>query len=133
MPPPEPTFHNRIGDVLAHIPYYAIRGQARLARDAGVSKSAVCRLMSGQSAPSFAVAMAVTEAVGQRLGMSLDPRELISLSGRYPTPSVCNLCGCRGCLPDRAYLPDDTLRPAYRSVPSGAWSMLPEPEDAAPP
>lgn len=118
-----PRFHNRIAAVLEHVPYYSFQGQVRLARDAGVSKSAVSRLLSGQTAPSFAVALAVTNALERRLGRRLDMRELLSLDGSYPTPSVCDLCGCGGCLPNRAYNPDDTLRPEYRHVPAGAWSL----------
>ena len=120
-----PRVYNRIAAILEHIPYYSFQGQVRLARDAGVSKSAVSRLLSEQTAPSFAVALAVTTALETRLGRKLDPRELLSLDGHFPTPSVCDLCGCRGCLPSRAYNPDNTLRPEFRHVAAGAWSLPP--------
>lgn len=37
--------YSRLRDVMAHTPRYAFMPQARLARDAGISKSAVSRLV----------------------------------------------------------------------------------------
>lgn len=91
------TTHNRLRLVMAHTTRYAFKGEARLASDAGVSKSAVSRLVNGLSSPSFAVVSAIAHALEKRLGRPLDPRELVSFNGRYPTPSACALCGCRGC------------------------------------
>jgi transcriptional regulator with XRE-family HTH domain len=82
---------------MAHTTRYAFKGEARLAVDAGVSKSAVSRLVNGLSSPSFAVMSAIAGALEKHLGRVLDPRELVSFHGRYPTPSACDLCGCRGC------------------------------------
>ncbi len=120
--------HNRIRAVLAHTNRYAFSGEARLARDAGLSRSAVSRFLSGKSNPSFALVMAITRALEQQLGKRIDPRELISLDGAYPTPSVCKLCCCRGCLPKEAYAADDTLKPEYQNVRSGEWSLRPSPK-----
>ena len=125
---------NRILAVMAHTSRYSIRGQARLAEDAGVSRSTVCRFLSGQANPSFALVMVLTRALEERLGRRVDLRELVSLDGIFPTPSVCELCGCRGCLPPQAWAPDDTLRPEYRNVRSGQWpSSLPASSDGRPP
>ena len=133
MPPPSPRFSNRIAAVIEHIPRYTIQGQARLARDAGVSRSAVSRLLSGQTVPSFTIALALTNALERELGKKLEPRELLSLDGTYPTPNVCDLCGCRGCLPRHAYAPDDTLHPDFRSIAPGTWSLAPSSIEARTP
>ena len=53
---------NRILAVMAHTARYSIRGQARLAEDAGVSRSAVCRFLPGQANPSFALVMVLIVA-----------------------------------------------------------------------
>lgn len=95
--------HNRIGRLMEHIPWYSICGQARLARDAGVSRAALSRLLSRQASPSFATVMSITKALERRLGRPLDPRELVSLDGSYPTASVCTLAGCRGCGSQKQY------------------------------
>lgn len=104
---------------MEHIPVYSFQGQARLAADAGVSRSAVSRLVAGKAAPSFAIAVAVTAALEKRLGRRLDPRELVSFDGTYPTASVCVLCGCRGCLPEAAYDAECRLKPEFRTLVSG--------------
>ncbi len=95
--PNTPTTHNRLRLIMAHTTRYAFKGEARLALDAGVSKSAVSRLVNGLSSPSFAVVSAIAHALEKRLGRTLDPRELVSFDGRYPSASACALCGCRGC------------------------------------
>jgi transcriptional regulator with XRE-family HTH domain len=114
--------HNRIMAVLAHIPRYAFQGETRLAKDSGVSKSAICRVVTGQSSPSFALVHAVTRALEKHLGRRIDPREIVSLDGSYPTESVCKLTGCRGCLPERAYDAEEVLRPEFKAVQPGRWS-----------
>jgi len=114
--------HNRIKAVMVHINRYAFQGQARLAADAGVSRSAVSRFLSGQSSPSFSLVFALTAALEQQLGKRIDPRELLTFSGVYPTPCVCDLVGCRGCLPEEVYSEDGTVKPEYRSLKPGAWS-----------
>lgn len=117
---------NRIAAVMEHTTQYAIEGRARLARDAGVSKSAVSRLVKGECVPSSTLLMAVTQALEAALGRTLDPREIVSQDGNYPTPNVCDLCGCPGCLPDRAYDEDGSLRPQWEGVEPGQWSLRKE-------
>lgn len=114
--------HNRISAVLAHIPRYAFQGETRLAHDSGISKSALCRFMSGQSSPSFALVDAVTGAIEKQTGKHMDPRELVSRDGTYPTAWVCDLMGCKGCLPDQAYDAQDGLKPEYDSIRPGRWN-----------
>lgn len=117
--------HNRILELMAHTTRYAFQGETRLAHDAGVSKSAVCRLLSGKSSPSFALVSAITRALEKQLGRPLDPRDLISLDGSYPTASACELAGCRGCLPPEAYDEHDQLKPEYKNVKPGQWCVAP--------
>jgi transcriptional regulator with XRE-family HTH domain len=99
MPPSNPV-QNRLEAVMAHINWYLFAPVTRLARDAGVSHSSLSRVLSGQSAPSFSLACKVTHALEKRLGVPvghLDPRELFSLDGSYPTACTCALVGCPGC------------------------------------
>jgi len=87
----------RIRAVMAHSTRYAFDGCTRLAHDIGVNPSSVSRILNGKRSPSFALMCAIAEALEQELGHPLDPRELLTFSGNYPTPSVCDLCGCNGC------------------------------------
>ncbi len=102
-PPHRPCpVSNRLATVLVHINWYLFAPVTRLARDASVSHSALSRVLSGQAAPSFTLACKVTAALERRLGAALpgghlDPCELFSLDGTYPTASVCELVGCPGC------------------------------------
>jgi len=114
--------HNRIMAILSHIPHYAFQGETRLARDSGVSKSAICRVVTGQSSPSFALVHAITQALENYTGKRIDPREIVSLDGNYPTASVCELMGCRGCMPEQAYDADACLRPEFQAVRPGQWN-----------
>lgn len=84
---------------MVHINGYLLAPVTSLARDAGISHSALSRVLSGQAAPSFSLTCKVARALGRRLGTSLpgshlDPCELFSLDGTYPTASVCDLTGC---------------------------------------
>ncbi len=89
--------HNRAAKLMAHTTRYAFKSETRLARDAGVSKSAVRRLVQGHTSPSFALVTAITRALEKALDVPLDPREVVSIDGTYPTPSVCDLVGYRRC------------------------------------
>src|SRR5688500_14439918 len=115
--------HNRVFAVMMHTTRYAFKGESRLAADAGVSKSAVCRLLNGQSNPSFVLMSLLTQALEQALGKALDPRELISLDGTYPTASICQLVDCRGCLPAEAFDEEANLKPEFKGVKPGHWSL----------
>lgn len=122
--------HNRILALMAHTNRYAFKGESRLAADAGVSKSAVCRLLNGQSSPSFALVSSITRALEPHLqrgleGRRLDPHELISLDGTYPTASACALAGCKGCLPAHAYDEHNRLKPEFKDAKPGGWSLSP--------
>ncbi len=84
---------------MSHVNGYLLAPVTSLAREAGVSHSALSRVLSGQAAPSFSLACKVARALERRLGAvlpggRLDPCELFSLDGTYPTASVCDLVGC---------------------------------------
>jgi DNA-binding phage protein len=115
---------NRLLAIMSHTTRYAFKGESRLSADAGVSKSAICRLVNGQSTPSFPLVVALTRALERHLKRALDPREVISVDGTYPTASVCELCGCRGCLPAQAYDEENRLKPGWKNIQPGQWSAL---------
>ena len=117
---------NRLRAVLLHVPFYSIQGAARLAADASLSPSTICRLCGQKSSPSYAVAEAVTWAISKRVGIDLESREIFSTrGGTYPTPSACELMGCPGCLPPEAWDEDtDMLRPEWQNQKPGEWSRL---------
>jgi transcriptional regulator with XRE-family HTH domain len=121
----EAPVQNRLLGIMLHTTRYAFKGESRLATDAGVSKSAVSRLINGHCTPSYPLVAALTLALERQLGQPLDPREVVSLDGSYPTASVCQLCGCKGCLPDAAYDEFDQVRPQYRHLQPGQWVLHP--------
>lgn len=115
--------YNRVRVLMVHAPRYSFQGQARLAADAGVSRSTISRLISGRINPSFRLAHAVTAALERHLKRPLDLRELLSPDGAYPTASGCTLAGCRGCMPEEAYDAEGNLEPEYRDLRPGDWSL----------
>ncbi len=115
--------YNRIRTLMIHAPRYSFQGQARLAADAGVSRSTISRLLSGRINPSFRLAQAVTVSLEKHLKRPLDPREVLSPDGTYPTASGCEIAGCRGCMPEEACDSHGTLKPEYRDLRPGDWSL----------
>lgn len=114
--------HNRVAAVVAHAPRYAFKRLNRLAEDSGVSKAALSRLLRGDCTPTVRTLMKVSNAVGERLGRRIDPGELISEDGEYPTRFVCTLCGCKGCMPEFAYDSKGVLKPEYENWRPGLWT-----------
>ena len=108
---------------MAHTTRYSFKGQARLAQDAGVERSTISRLIAGRTRPSFSLIFTIAELFEQQLGVPLDPRELISVTGSYRTPSVCALCGCTGCLPAEAYDENDCRRETCEDMQPGQWMV----------
>lgn len=121
--------HNRIRALLAHTTRYAFKGESRLAKDSGVSRSALNRVVSGQSSPSFALVSAITRILERSLGCRIDPHDVVSLDGTYPTPLVCGVMGCHGCLPDFAYDAGQNIKPEWQGVAPGQWSGSVGPND----
>ena len=126
--------NNRLSALMAHTLWYAFEPQARLAKDAGVSRSTISRLMTGKINPSFRLVQAITTALSKRLDDArevpmttpLDPREVFSADGCYPTPSVCQLAGCPGCLPEEAYDRHNNRKEKYRNAQPGDWCRAPK-------
>lgn len=114
--------HNRLRAVMSHTTRYAFKGETRLAEDAGISKSALNRLINGQSSPSFVLVCALSEALSRQMHRRIEPCELVSCDGAYPTTFVCQLCGCKNCLPAQAYDENDNRRPEYAHIQPGQWS-----------
>jgi transcriptional regulator with XRE-family HTH domain len=123
---PRPVPENRIKAVMDHTTRYAFEGQSKLAADAGVARSTISRLLSGQSAPSSQLLLRVTRALEVATGRPLDPRDLVSFDGTYPTSYVCELVGCKGCLPDAAFDQNDNLKTEWKGVEPGRWSTRKE-------
>jgi hypothetical protein len=101
--------------------------------DSGVSKSALNRLLNGHSSPSFALVSLLTGSVGAatkqgRRSQAADPARLGFARRRVSDASVCSLAGCWGCLPTSAYDENEKLKPEYRDVKPGQWS-LPHPSE----
>ena len=136
-PPDSSPVSNRLRAILSHVPFYSIEGPARLAYDAGVSRSTISRLLSGKLNPSFRLVQSVVDAVSQRIGTPLDAREMFTSTGEYPTRSACVLMGCRGCLPPDAWdNRTDRLKPTWKDATPGQWSQgsgaaTPEPMPAS--
>jgi DNA-binding XRE family transcriptional regulator len=114
---------NRVQVFLVHIPRLSICGQARLAAEAGVSRSTISRLVGGRINPSYRLARSVTSVLERMLGKPLDMRDVFSTDGTYLSPSGCALCGCGGCLPEAAWGEDGTLKPAWQDARPGDWSL----------
>ncbi len=112
---------NRVADVMAHTNRYEFHGVSRLAADAGVSPSSISRLINGKMNPSFAMVARVTTALEKRLGHRIDPRDLVAELGRFLTPHVCEVAGCKGCMPDNATDEFGDLKPAFGDVKPGQW------------
>jgi transcriptional regulator with XRE-family HTH domain len=115
---------NRVRDFMEHSTRYAFKGEARLAKDCGVSDAAICRLLIGYSSPSFAMLCKLTDAFEKEFEKRIDPRELAAIDGQYPTPTVCEIVGCKGCTPQAAWNEDDTLKPEYSRT---KWSSESKP------
>lgn len=123
--------HNRVAILMAHTTRYAFEPQARLARDVGVARSTISRILSGQRSPTLPLALKIVTALEEALKVPLDPRDVFSPDGTYPTRSGCEVSGCRGCMPEAAYDRNGNLRPSYRDQRAGDWTLAPLPPHAA--
>lgn len=119
----ERHIYTRIPAILAHISMYSFQGQARLAADAGTSRSTINRLVHDQCVPSFALVYAIQKALEIRLGRKLPIEEWLSLDDEWPTTSICELVGCPACLPDAAYNADGSLKPSFEHIAPGRWTI----------
>lgn len=111
----------RLGDAMAHVNRYAFKGVSRLARDAGLSPSSISRILSGKQSPSFLLVARLTDALEAASGRKIDPRELVSENGRFPTQHICKLMSCGGCLPENALDEFGDVKPTFKDVRRGEW------------
>jgi transcriptional regulator with XRE-family HTH domain len=100
---PKPAISNRLRSILYHVPWYSIEGIVRLAKDTGLSTSTISRLVGQKNSPSYRVAETIASVISQKTGIPIETNEIFSPSGNFPTPSVCSLMGCKGCLPPEAW------------------------------
>lgn len=114
--------HNRIAAIMAHTSRYSFRGTSRLAKDSGVAKSTICHLTHGKSSPLYVTVKRIVSNLEFQIARRLGVREVVSEDGRYPTPFVCRLVGCAGCMPEQAFLPDGTLKDEWADVEPGKWT-----------
>jgi hypothetical protein len=93
----EKRIYNRLGAILAHTDRYAFNPASRLAKDTGLSYTTTYDLLHGIHGPSYYTAIKITEVLEKVLKRKLDPREIINIYDKFPTPIVCNLVKCEGC------------------------------------
>jgi hypothetical protein len=120
-PPTQPPLISRLSDVLAHTDAYAFKGVSKLLGESGIGRSLLFRMLKGECNPSFVSVVRVTQALEKTLGRSLDPRELLSEAGNFPTRHVCELMRCSGCLPESAYDEYGDMKSIYRDIKPGHW------------
>lgn len=89
--------YNRLGAIMAHTDRYAFDPAPRLAKDTGFSYTTIYCLLRGIHGPSYYSAIKITETLEKALKRKIDPREIVSICERFPTPIVCNLTKCTGC------------------------------------
>jgi len=92
-----------------HSKRYAFCGSIRVANDVRASDATVSRLLSRCGSPSYALIIRITQALEKEFKRSIDPREVASLTGEYPTASVCDVVGCNGCSPEEAWNEENEL------------------------
>lgn len=128
-----PRLHNRVQTVMVHVSRYSFQGRARLAADAGLSRSTISRMINGQTSPSHALVQAVTDALSVHLKKPLVPHDLFSRDGSYHERSGCRLSGCTGCLPEAAFDGHGRRRAEWLNARPGDWSLSQNPEEGADP
>ena len=126
-----PRLYNRVQTVMVHVNRYSFQGRARLAADAGVSRSTISRMINGQTSPSHALVQAVTDALAVHLKKPLVPRDLFTSDGCYHERSGCQLSGCAGCLPETAFDGNGRRRVEWLNARPGDWSLSPDPNEAS--
>lgn len=90
------TVEVRLEEFMLHSTRYAFNGLSKVARDAGVSVSALSLVLSGKRRPNYILVTRVVAALEAALGVTIDPREVVAENGAFPTASVCEVVGCRG-------------------------------------
>ena len=83
---------NRISDFLSYINRSG-ETPFSLARETGLPRVTLCRIIKGAVCPDFVTVAIITEAIERRIGKRLDPRELIAFNGEFLTPNLDDLLG----------------------------------------
>ena len=91
------TIYNRLGAIMTHTDRYAFNPAPRLAKDTSLSYTTIYCLLRGIHGPSYYTAIKITQALEKALKRKLDPREIIYICERFPTPIACSLAKCAGC------------------------------------
>jgi DNA-binding phage protein len=118
----DPNGHNRVFALMLHTSRYSERGAARLARDAGIGRTTLWRMVHGLEGPYVATALKVLQCLEYNLGRKLHFKEVFSADGKYPTKHICRLAGCRGCLPSQAFANDGSRVDSWKDVKPGRWT-----------
>ena len=116
------ALRNRLAAIMLHAERYTVKGMTRLAEDAGVTLSGLCKVAKGNRQPTYLLVTRVVGALEQQLGVTIDPRDIFTEDESYLTKHPCSVCGCRGCLPPWAFDDDDNTVEAFIGVPAGAWT-----------
>jgi hypothetical protein len=111
----------RVEDLMAHARRYDFQGRIRFASDSGISVSTLRRIIVGETQMPFVVIVKVTEALEKQFKCRIDPRDVVSLGGAFPTPFACQVVGCAGCHPVSARDEFGALKEIYKSIKPGEW------------
>ena len=115
----------RLPEIMSHTTRYSSKGRTRLAADSRCAPSTLSRLFRRGSSPTWELLNRVTKSLERATGRQLDPREIFSVDGTYPTKNVCELLGCPGCYPPWAHDAEGVLLPEFSRVKAGTWSLDP--------
>ena len=116
------TLHNRLASIMFHAERYTFRGMTRLAEDAGITLSALCKVAKGDRQPTYLLVTRIVGALEGQLGLRIDPRDVFTEDETYPTTHPCAACGCRGCLPPWSSDDDGNTAEAFKGVKAGTWT-----------
>lgn len=83
-----PKSYNRIREILVYLNGTPVSSERGLACAIGVSPSALNRIIQGKCIPSFQTMAALSWVVEKHLGHRIDPRDILSFDGSYPTATV---------------------------------------------
>src|SRR5436190_13643119 len=94
---------NRFVAVLAHVDSYQGRYAGRLAKETGIKRDTLRRILMGKREPEHLSALSVWQAICRATGRDIPLNELIvSADEEFPTKYPCDLFNCR-CYPPWAH------------------------------
>ena len=107
---------------MIHAERYSVKGMSRLASDAGITLSALCKVAKGDRQPTYLLVTRVVGALEEQLGVRIDPRDVFTEEPEFLHEFPCTVCNCSGCLPPWAFDEDDNTVEAFHGVKSGTWT-----------